>query len=93
MGQCSAAESEDVLPKRPPTLGVIVTEEMYQALKEESAKNFNAPISALVRQAIEDWLRVRGHDVQADVKPWGGARDRSEADEAESSGERVPVPA
>ena len=61
------------MAKRQPRLGVVVTEEMYQALEEESKQNFNAPISALVRQAIEDWLRARGHNVKADLT-WGGNR-------------------
>ena len=59
---------------------------MQEALEEESRKNYNAPISALVRQALAEWLNARGYDVQADAVEWGGARGRSEPDD-ETSGE------
>jgi hypothetical protein len=74
------------MTKRQPRLGVTITEEMYRALEEESRKNFNAPVSALVRQAIEDWLRARGHDVRADIT-WGGSRHPSD----EESGQFAAV--
>jgi len=65
------------MPSRQPRLGVTVSEDMYRALEEESKKNFNAPISALVRQALEDFLTARGYKIRGEIT-WGGYRREQE---------------
>ena len=55
-----------------PTLGVRVTEEMYQALTEISNRT-GIPIAELVRQALEHKLAEYGYECESSIS-WGGYR-------------------
>lgn len=55
---------------------VAVPDDMHEALKEVSDKS-GAPMAGIVRQALEEWLKERGYEVDADVV-WGGWRPRGE---------------
>lgn len=66
-----------------PRLGVTVNDPTYNAL-ERHAKQRGAPVSLLVREAIGDWLKKHGQDIDTEVS-WGGDRrerdDHSDLDE------------
>lgn len=61
-------------------LGVTVNAEIYDALTAESDTT-GAPISQIVRTAVEKYLISRGYKVEANVS-WGGWKPRK-GDEVE----------
>ena len=54
--------------------GLSLPADMNDALKQESEKT-GAPVSALMRLAVEEFLEKRGYDVSSSLK-WGGHRER-----------------
>jgi hypothetical protein len=62
-------------------LGVTVNAEIYDALAQESDKT-GAPISQIVRTAVEKYLVGRGYEVEANVS-WGGWKPRKGGEESE----------
>lgn len=69
-----------------PRVILTVPKKMKETLDRESART-NAPISALVREAIEEWAKKRGLDAP-DTTTWGGPR-RQETEEEETEGQGV----
>lgn len=63
-------------------LGVTIPSAMDKALTE-IAEQRGAPVSALVREAIHEWLEKRGKKVESKVT-WGGDR-RSNASEDDTN--------
>lgn len=55
-----------------PRIIITIPKKMRDALQRESDRT-NAPVAALVREAIEEWAQKRGIDVK-DTISWGGAR-------------------
>jgi len=55
-----------------PRLVVTITKKMDRALRARSEET-NAPVAALVREAIEEWAQRRGLDVDDNIS-WGGPR-------------------
>ncbi len=65
-----------------PRLVITVSKQMDKVLKDESDKT-HAPVAALIREAIEEWAKRRGLDVQDNIT-WGRARlDRDESQEGQ----------
>jgi len=62
-------------------LGLIIPDEMEEALKQESEKT-SIPISALVRIALENLLTEKGYEVKSSVS-WGGRRKSPQKDNNE----------
>lgn len=62
-------------------LGLIIPDEMEEALKQESEKT-SIPISALVRIALENLLTEKGYEVKSSVS-WGGRRKSPQKDSNE----------
>jgi predicted transcriptional regulator len=52
-----------------PRLLITITDEMDAELRQIAEKR-SAPLAALVREAIEEWLERRGREVKSDVV-WG----------------------
>lgn len=69
-----------------PRIIITVSNKMDRALKRKSEET-NAPVAALVREAIEEWAQRRGLDVKDEVA-WGGPR---QAKEETDEGQRVAV--
>ena len=57
-----------------------IPSDMYRALKRQMRRN-NKPMSALVRDAIAEWLEQRGDIVDPSVT-WGGFRDDAKPEDA-----------
>lgn len=62
-----------------PRLMITVSGKMNDALKRQSEET-NAPVAALIRQAIEEWAQRRGIDLEADVV-WGGVRQSKNSED------------
>jgi predicted transcriptional regulator len=60
-----------------PKKAISFTDEMQAALDDE-AKRRAAPVSAVVREAIKEFLEKRGNKVDSDVNWGGNRRDRGE---------------
>jgi hypothetical protein len=69
-----------------PRLMITVSKKTDEALKRRSAET-NAPVAALIREAIEEWAQRRGIDLESDVV-WGGVRAKKE-DESQGQFEAV----
>lgn len=63
-----------------PRLVITVSENMHEALKEESNRT-GVPMAALIRRAIEDWARRNKLDATDHVS-WGGKRGEDEGQPA-----------
>lgn len=55
---------------------IAVPDDMHQALQKVSDES-GAPMAGLVRQALADWLKQRGHKVDSEIV-WGGWRPRGD---------------
>jgi hypothetical protein len=55
-----------------PRLVVTISKKMDRALRAHSEET-NAPVAAIVREAIEEWAQRRGMDVRDEIT-WGGPR-------------------
>jgi len=55
-----------------PKINFTVSKSTDEALKRYSEET-NAPVAALLREAIEEWAARRGIDLDTDVS-WGGRR-------------------
>ena len=77
------------LPKKEKSHRAVMTlpDNMYQAIKTH-AKRSNAPISAVLRHAVEQWLLAQGDEVENNVT-WGGYR-RHDDDEDDRAVGGVP---
>ena len=72
-------------PENELTVGVLLKGSLADAMIKERSRTL-AAYSAITRAALVEYFSKRGYDVEDDLM-WGGQRDRSEADESESSGE------
>jgi|MTBAKSStandDraft_1061840.scaffolds.fasta_scaffold52415_2 hypothetical protein len=68
-----------------PRLLITVTDEMDAELRRIAAER-SAPIAALVREALEEWLAQRGKQIKSDVV-WGR---RPTSEQGPSSEEHEP---
>lgn len=62
--------------------------DLAKAFNDERRKTL-APKTELVRLALVEYLRNRGHEVEEPEVEWGGYKERSVPDESE--GQRVAV--
>lgn len=62
------------MPKREGTVyvNVALPQHMHEALKRQ-AEAKDAPVSSLIRHAVEQWLKQEGEEVEDNVL-WGGYR-------------------
>lgn len=69
---------------RSPRLGVSVNEKFYVAVQEEADRS-GRTMSAIVRIAVEKYMREHGWDVEAKVE-WGGWKgDASEGQQLDEA--------
>ena len=70
-----------------PRVIITMPKKMHDALKRVS-EDTNAPVAALIREAVEEWAQRRDIKVE-DTVSWGGPREAKK--EGTDQGERVAV--